>query len=67
MDLQQIGVTSSTGQPFPLQGVKCPIPGGQGQAHEMYLPPGMEDLEPPLVTSGLHADLILPLLNTLYT
>lgn len=33
----------------------------------MHLPPRMEDLEPLFVTSGLHADVSLPLLNTTYT
>lgn len=48
-------------------GHKCLIPGSLGQAHKMHLPPGMEDLEPLFVTSGLHADVSLPLLNTPYT
>lgn len=35
-------------------GQKCPISGGLGQAPEIYLPPGMEDLETLLVTSAPH-------------
>lgn len=47
-------------------GQKCPISGSLGQAHEIYLPLGMGDLETLLVTFVLHTDTILPLLNPPY-
>lgn len=65
--LTAVQVNQLYGATVSAAGHKCPIPGGLGQAREMYLPPGMEDLEPLLVTSGLHADMILLLLNTPYT